>query len=185
MTSTRGNSCASVDGWHSAGCICDVAPAAIPPNVARARDRRDRLHRGRLIPVLEAACVELHCLALHRAGLLSRVAPMTVVVQGDVLDPASLDQALEGIDVAYCLVHSGGPSPRMIGPRWVSTLLQPIGIDDVLAYLCARTNGDSGRAVGFSGQAPRPAGGNRPGDSRRRPRVPADTVVRAPRRRHG
>ena len=33
---------------------------------------------------------------------------MTEVVQGDVLDPASLDRALEGIDVAYYLVHSMG-----------------------------------------------------------------------------
>ena len=176
---------------------------------------------GRLIPVLEAAGVELRCLARHPAGLRSRVSPTTEVVQGDVLDPASLDRALEGIDVAYYLVHSMGshgnyhekdrlaarnfgeaaqragvrrivylgglandPSglsrhlesrletgevlrqsgvpvvefrasvvigsgslsfelikalvdrlPVMICPRWVSTLSQPIGIDDVLAYL--------------------------------------------------
>ena len=63
---------------------------------------------GRLIPVLQAAGVELRCLARHPAGLRSRVSPTTEVVQGDVLDPGSLDRALEGIEVAYYLVHSMG-----------------------------------------------------------------------------
>jgi uncharacterized protein YbjT (DUF2867 family) len=149
------------------------------------------------------------------------VSPTTEVVQGDVLDPGSLDRALAGVEVAYYLVHSMGSHgnyhekdrlaarnfgeaaqragvrriaylgglandpnglsrhlksrletgevlrrsgvpvvefrasvvigsgslsfelikalvdrlPVMICPRWVSTLSQPIGIDDVLAYL--------------------------------------------------
>jgi uncharacterized protein YbjT (DUF2867 family) len=36
------------------------------------------------------------------------VAPTTEVVAGDLFDPASLDRALAGIDVAYYLVHSMG-----------------------------------------------------------------------------
>ena len=173
---------------------------------------------GRLIPVLEAAGVQVRCLARHPAGLMSRVSE---VVHGDVLDPDSLDRALEGTEMAYYLVHSMGSHgnyheqdrlaarnfgeaarragvrrivylgalandasglsrhlrsrletgevlrqsgvpivefrasvvigsrslsfelikalverlPVMICPRWVSTLSQPIGIDDVLAYL--------------------------------------------------
>jgi uncharacterized protein YbjT (DUF2867 family) len=178
---------------------------------------------GRLVPVLEAAGIRLRCLARNPAALVSRVSPTTKVVAGDVLDPTSLDRALEGIDVAYYLVHSMGAHgdyiekdriaarnfgeaarragvrrivylgglvtgeellskhlksrietgdvlresgvavvefrasvvigsgslsfeliralvdrlPVMICPRWVSTLAQPIGIDDVLAYLAA------------------------------------------------
>jgi uncharacterized protein YbjT (DUF2867 family) len=178
---------------------------------------------GRLVPLLEAAGVRLRCLARHPAALASRVAQTTEVVAGDLLDPASLDSALVGIDVAYYLVHSMGAHgdylendrvaarnfgdaarragvrrivylgglatgyeplskhlksrietgevlrasgvpvvefrasvvigsgslsfeliralverlPVMICPRWVSTLAQPIGIDDVLAYLAA------------------------------------------------
>jgi len=178
---------------------------------------------GRLVPVLESAGVRLRCLARHPAALASRVSPTTEVVPGDLLDPASLDRALTGIDVAYYLVHSMGAHgdyrgtdriaarnfgeaarragirrivylgglatgdealskhlksrietgqalresevpvvefrasvvigsgslsfeliralverlPIMICPRWVSTLAQPIGIDDVLAYLAA------------------------------------------------
>ena len=63
---------------------------------------------GRLVPVLEAAGVRLRCLARQPAALASRVSPATEVVAGDLLDPASLDRALAGIDVAYYLVHSMG-----------------------------------------------------------------------------
>jgi uncharacterized protein YbjT (DUF2867 family) len=176
---------------------------------------------GRLVPVLEAAGVQVRCLARHPASLASRVAPTTEILAGDLLDTASLDRALTGIEVAYYLVHSMGAHgdyletdrlaarnfgdaarragvqrivylgglatgdevfskhlksrietgqvlrdsgvpvvefrasvvigsgslsfeliralverlPVMICPRWVSTLAQPIGIDDVLAYL--------------------------------------------------
>ncbi len=178
---------------------------------------------GRLVPIVERAGVRLRCLARHPAALASRVSQTTEVVAGDLLDPASLDRALAGIDVAYYLVHSMGAHgdyretdrvaarnfgdaarraavrrivylgglatgaevfsrhlksrietgealrasgvpvvefrasvvigsgslsfeliralverlPIMICPRWVSTLAQPIGIDDVLAYLAA------------------------------------------------
>jgi uncharacterized protein YbjT (DUF2867 family) len=178
---------------------------------------------GRLVPVLEAVGVRLRCLARRPASLASRVSPSTEVVEGDLLDPASLDRALAGVDVAYYLVHSMGAHgdylendrvaarnfgdaarragvrrivylgglaggddalskhlksrietgevlrasgvpvielrasvvigsgslsfeliralverlPIMICPLWVSTLAQPIGIDDVLAYLAA------------------------------------------------
>jgi uncharacterized protein YbjT (DUF2867 family) len=178
---------------------------------------------GRLVPVLERAGVRLRCLARRPAALASRVAPTTEVVEGDLLDPMSLDLALAGVDVAYYLVHSMGAHgdyretdcaaarnfgdaarragvrrivylgglatgndrlskhlqsrietgdrlrasgvpvvefrasvvigsgslsfeliralvgrlPVMICPRWVSTQAQPIGIDDVLAYLTA------------------------------------------------
>ena len=181
---------------------------------------------GRLVPVLETAGVRLRCLARHPAALASRVASTTEVVAGDLFDPASLDAALAGIDVAYYLVHSMGAYgdylekdriaarnfgeaarragvrriiylgglatgnealsahlksrletgrvlresgvpivefrasvvigsgslsfeliralverlPIMICPRWVSTLAQPIGIDDVLGYLGAALN---------------------------------------------
>ena len=178
---------------------------------------------GRLLPVLESAGVRLRCLARQPAALASRVAPTTEIVAGDLLDAASLDRALAGIDVAYYLVHSMGAHgdyretdrtaaqnfgdaarraglrrivylgglatgdevfskhlesrietgralresgvpvvefrasvvigsgslsfeliralverlPVMICPRWVATLGQPIGIDDLLAYLVA------------------------------------------------
>ena len=190
---------------------------------------------GRLVPVLEAAGVRLRCLARQPAALASRVSPTTEVVAGDLLDPASLDRALAGIDVAYYLVHSMGAHgdylekdrvaarnfgeaarragvrrivylgglatgdealskhlksrietgqvlresgvpvvefrasvvigsgslsfeliralverlPVMICPRWVSTLAQPIGIDDVLAYLAAALHLPDGESRTF------------------------------------
>jgi uncharacterized protein YbjT (DUF2867 family) len=190
---------------------------------------------GRLVPVLEASGVALRCLARQPSALQSRVAATTEVVQGDLFDPASLDDALAGIDVAYYLVHSmgahgdyrekdrraarnfgeaarragvrrivyvgglasdeGGLShhlrsrietgnvlrasgvqvvefrasvvvgsgslsfeliralverlPIMICPRWVSTLAQPIGIDDLLAYLAAALHLPGGESRTF------------------------------------
>lgn len=63
---------------------------------------------GRLLPVLEARGHQVRCLARHPANLAARVGPGTRVIEGDVLDPASLATALEQIDVAYYLVHSMG-----------------------------------------------------------------------------
>lgn len=63
---------------------------------------------GRLLAVLEERRHEVRCLARHPANLASRVGRSTQVVAGDVLDPASLAAALEGIDIAYYLVHSMG-----------------------------------------------------------------------------
>src|SRR5687767_3968698 len=63
---------------------------------------------GRLLPVLEARGHEVRCLARHPANLASRVGPGTEVIAGDVMNPASLARALEGIETAYYLVHAMG-----------------------------------------------------------------------------
>ena len=60
---------------------------------------------GRLIPLLEKQAVRLRCLARRPEKMQSRVQPGTEIVQGDVLDPASLDRALQGVQTAYYLVH--------------------------------------------------------------------------------
>jgi uncharacterized protein YbjT (DUF2867 family) len=49
---------------------------------------------GRLIPLLEKQGVRLRCLARSPETMRPRVQPGTEIVQGDVLDPASLDRAL-------------------------------------------------------------------------------------------
>lgn len=67
---------------------------------------------GRLLPMLEnmASSENLHvrCLTRRRSQLEGRVAETTEIAEGNVLDPASLDQALQGIDTAYYLIHSMG-----------------------------------------------------------------------------
>ena len=60
---------------------------------------------GRLIPLLEQQEVKLRCLARNPDKVRSRVKETTEIVQGDVLDPSSLDQALQGVQAAYYLVH--------------------------------------------------------------------------------
>ncbi|HZZ77884.1 MAG TPA: NAD(P)H-binding protein [Gemmataceae bacterium] len=55
---------------------------------------------GRLIPLLEESGVVLRCLARTPEKLRPRVAPSTEPVQGDVLDPASLEQTMQGVTTA-------------------------------------------------------------------------------------
>ncbi len=175
---------------------------------------------GRLLPLLESSGQPIRCIARNPEYLRSKVAPSTEVVEGDVLKPASLVSAMQGVDTAYYLVHSMGSArgfesqdreaahnfgnaaraagvrkiiylgglghgpdlsehlrsrqevgevlrgcgvptvefrasiiigsgslsfqmirslveklPVMVMPRWVSTLTQPISVEDVLAYL--------------------------------------------------
>lgn len=60
---------------------------------------------GRLIPLLEKQAVRLRCLARSPEKMRSRVQPGTEIVRGDVLDPASLDRALQKVRTAYYRVH--------------------------------------------------------------------------------
>jgi uncharacterized protein YbjT (DUF2867 family) len=60
---------------------------------------------GRLIPLLEKQGVKLRCLARNPEKMQSGVQPGTELVQGDVLDSASLDRALQCVHTAYYLVH--------------------------------------------------------------------------------
>ncbi len=186
---------------------------------------------GRLIPLLEKQGVMLRCLARTPEKMRSRVQPSTEIVLGNVLEPASLDQAMQGVHTAYYLVHlmSGSKDfekedrqaatnfaqaakkagvrriiylgglgddadptlsphlrsrhevgkilrdsgietiefraslvigtgslsfdlvksltdrlPVMLCPRWLTTLTQPIAVDDVLAYLLAAKDLPSG-----------------------------------------
>lgn len=63
---------------------------------------------GRLLSELEKRCQAVRCLARRPEHLHHRCAPGTEVVQGDVLDPASLERACTGIHSAYYLVHALG-----------------------------------------------------------------------------
>ena len=65
---------------------------------------------GRLLAQFERLGWPVRCLARNPEALRPRVAASTEVVRGDVLDPASLVEALSGIDTAYYLVHSMGAS---------------------------------------------------------------------------
>lgn len=65
---------------------------------------------GRLLPLLEKAGYQVRCLARRPGALADRVGPDTEVVAGDVLDRASLEEAMRGVHVAYYLVHSMGAS---------------------------------------------------------------------------
>src|SRR6201986_4240841 len=61
---------------------------------------------GRLLQRLEASGRQVRCLTRRPAALATRVAGGTEVVDGDVLDAASLRRAMDGVAAAYYLVHS-------------------------------------------------------------------------------
>ncbi|MCF7824687.1 MAG: SDR family oxidoreductase [Candidatus Marinimicrobia bacterium] len=63
---------------------------------------------GRLLKQLEQAGHHLRCIARRPEYLISKTDSKTEVVQGDVLDRASLSEAMRGVKIAYYLVHSMG-----------------------------------------------------------------------------
>ena len=63
---------------------------------------------GRLLTLLEQRGVRVRCLTRRPDALRGRVGATTEIVAGDVLEPASLAAALEGVDTAYYFVHSMG-----------------------------------------------------------------------------
>lgn len=63
---------------------------------------------GRLLRMLEHRGFRVRCLTRRPQSLAGRVAITTEVVQGDVLDPKSLEKAFAGVDTAYYFVHSMG-----------------------------------------------------------------------------
>jgi len=60
---------------------------------------------GRLIALLEQQSVILRCLARNPDKLRPLVKESTQIVRGDVLDPSSLDEAMQSVHTAYYLVH--------------------------------------------------------------------------------
>ena len=65
---------------------------------------------GRLLPLLLNGKHFVRCLTRRRVQELDYEDPNLEVFVGNVLDEASLDSALEGIDTAYYLIHSMGDS---------------------------------------------------------------------------
>ena len=63
---------------------------------------------GRLLNRLEETDVSVRCLTRRPESLKSRETERIQVVAGDLLDPASLESALDGVDTAFYFVHSMG-----------------------------------------------------------------------------
>jgi uncharacterized protein YbjT (DUF2867 family) len=61
---------------------------------------------GRLLKELETRGCRVRCLARQPEFLRARLASGTEIVAADVLDSASLNRAMSGVDTAYYLVHS-------------------------------------------------------------------------------
>ncbi|MGW1994140.1 SDR family oxidoreductase [Embleya sp. NPDC001921] len=68
---------------------------------------------GRLVPELLAAGYRVRCMARTPDKLRDHPwADRVEIVRADVLDPAAVRRALDGVDVAYYLIHALGSGPR-------------------------------------------------------------------------
>src|SRR5208283_2943697 len=129
---------------------------------------------GRLVPELLAAGNSVRCMARDPGKLSDRPWSAQVeIMAADALDRSGVRQALDGIDVAYYLIHSLGTGvptaalqaaviigsgsasfemlrylterlPAMVTPMWVDTRIQPIAVRDVLRYLVGAASLPSG-----------------------------------------
>ena len=63
---------------------------------------------GRLLHLLEKAGRPVRCLTRRPQAVRHRAGPATAIVRGDVLDRESLRGTLDGVQVAYYMVHSMG-----------------------------------------------------------------------------
>ena len=71
---------------------------------------------GRLVPLLAAQGHELFLMS-RTASMLAPRFPEATVVVADLLDPATLPMALDGVEVAYYLAHSMGAGERGFAER--------------------------------------------------------------------
>ncbi len=69
---------------------------------------------GRLRLRLEERGMRVRCMSRRPEELQARLGPRAEVVAGDVLEPAGLEAALRGVEVAYYLVHSMGSSGSFV-----------------------------------------------------------------------
>ena len=63
---------------------------------------------GRLLSLLQQQVIRVRCVTRRPEALRDRINATTEVMPGDVFDPHSLQSAFEGVDTAYCFVHSMG-----------------------------------------------------------------------------
>jgi len=70
---------------------------------------------GRLLGLLQKKGYSLRCLVRRPQALAREIKPSTEVVVGDVLDPSSIQRALQGIHTAYYLIHSLGTAKDFEG----------------------------------------------------------------------
>lgn len=66
---------------------------------------------GRLLKALEERGTPVRCMARDPDRLRPRLGPTSRAIPGNVLDPASLSPALEGVGTAFYLIHSMGAGP--------------------------------------------------------------------------
>ncbi len=103
---------------------------------------------SRLVPELLSAGHRVRCLTRNASRLHDQAWSAEVeIVQGDVLDETAMRAALEGVDVAYYLVHSLG----------AATDFESRDADAARIFARAAGAAGAGRVIYLGGMVPRPA----------------------------
>jgi uncharacterized protein YbjT (DUF2867 family) len=101
---------------------------------------------GRLLRVLEEQGSRVRCIARRPEYLKPRVGVQTEVVPGDLLDPFSLERALEGVQTTYYLVHSMSSSGNFeekdrLAARNFASAAQSAGVSRII-YMGGLAHGE-------------------------------------------
>ena len=101
---------------------------------------------GRLVGRLQGLGFAIRCMARKPSHLIDRVSPDVEVDYGDVIEPLTLDTALQGVDTAFYLVHALAASgdfeaTELTGARNFGEAARKAGVERII-YLGGL--GDSG-----------------------------------------
>ena len=92
---------------------------------------------GRLLKALEESEFQLRCLARRPELLRPRVSSKTEVVKGDVLERSSLVPAMDGVKIAFYLIHSMGSTGSFeendrIAAQNFGEIAKEVGVDRII-----------------------------------------------------
>ena len=92
---------------------------------------------GRLVPMLESRGERIRCMTRSPEYLAGRFQPSTEIVAGDVLDQASLVKALEGVEIAYYMIHSMGSKAAFeiqdrLGAQYFARAAKQCGVQRII-----------------------------------------------------
>ena len=86
---------------------------------------------GHLVRALVEEGRTVRCLTRNPEKVAALVGPRCEAVQGDISDPSSLLQALEGVDAVYLTVHTLSPQPASPGQGFMEIEFQ--GLENIVA----------------------------------------------------
>jgi len=113
MRETDKNDGLDDQSWQDQSLFCDGLPSVPCPEIGKILvTGASGYIGGRLVPELQARSYQVRAMVRAKSAEQEELWPGAEVVVADVLEPASLREALRGVHTAYYLIHS-----LLLGPR--------------------------------------------------------------------